>query len=180
MATNTTDTSTTTAPPPVGTPPAPSAVPVFSPDQAGQLLDLLGLPADTTDPDLIVATVADLVAQVAAELKPSEVAAAAERQGFDLIDADSLAALRREAAEGRQVKAAAEAQRVEASVDDAIRKGKITPSRRKHWVDLIAADPGMADVLARTPDETATAMSAIGHGVDAAEGSATHADAWLY
>ena len=36
MATNTTDTSTTTAPPPAGTPPAPSAVPVFSPDQAGQ------------------------------------------------------------------------------------------------------------------------------------------------
>jgi hypothetical protein len=31
-------------------------------------------------------------------------------------------------------------------------------SRRKHGVSLIAAEPGMADVLAAVPDETAVPL----------------------
>jgi hypothetical protein len=76
------------------------------------------------------------------------------------------------AAEGRQIKAAAEQAKTAAAVDDAIRKGKITAGRRKHWVSLIAADPGMADVLASVPDETAVPLSEIGHGVDSEDSSA--------
>lgn len=138
---------------------------VFTPEQSAKLLDLLGLPPDTADAELILATVADLVSQAAGEHKPSEVAAAAKRSGLDVIDTDSLAALRRDATEGRQLKAAAVQQRVEASVDDAIGRGKITPARRKHWVTLIGADPGMADVLASVPNETAAPLTEIGHGV---------------
>jgi hypothetical protein len=64
-----------------------------------------------------------------------------------------------------QFKAAAERHHVERKVDDAIAKGKIAASRRKHWVTLIGADPGMADVLASTPDGTAVADERAGHGV---------------
>ena len=179
MATKTTPAPASPTAPPV---PADQPVPVLSPEQSAQLLDLLGLPPDTTDPELILATVADLVAQAAepAEPAPSAVAAAAARVGLEVVDSDTLAALRREAAEGRQVKAAAEAARIEASVDDAIRKGKITAARRKHWVDLIAADPGMADVLARTPDETAVPLTAIGHGVSEDDPQAHAEQGWVY
>jgi hypothetical protein len=73
-----------------------------------------------------------------------------------------LESLRIEATEGRQFKAAAERHHVERKVDDAIAKGKIAASRRKHWVTLIGADPGMADVLASTPDGTAVADERAG------------------
>lgn len=134
--------------------------------QTADLLTALGLPADTTDPDLVVETVKDLAVQVADldPAKPSTVAAAAKRAGMELLDKDTAEALRHDAAEGRKMIAAATQQRIEASVEDAIRKGKITPARRKHWVNLIAADPGMADVLASVPNETAAPMSELGHG----------------
>ncbi len=163
------------------TPTTDTPAPTFTAEQAAQLLDLLGLPADTTDPELILATLADLAAQAAdtGEPKPSEVAAAAKRQGLDVIDADTLAALRRDAAEGRQIKAAAERQKVEDTVNDAVAKGKITPGRRGHWVDLISADPGMADVLASVPAETAVPLTEIGHGIGS-ETAAPHPDGWVY
>lgn len=177
MATTKTQTQTDTS-----TPPAPldqfKVVPVFTPEQAAQLLDLLGLPADTTDPDLIVATVADLIAQAETAQKPSEVAAAAKRQGFDLVDLDTLAALRHDAAEGRTMKAAAERQKVEDTVTRAIAAGKIGPGRQRHWVDLITADPAMADVLASVPDNTMPLVE-IGHGIDG-DGVPPSGDNWLY
>jgi hypothetical protein len=135
-------------------------------DQAAALLEALGLPADTDDVQLVVDTTTDLAAQVG-ELdpsKPSTVAAAAKRAGLEVIDKDTADALRRDAANGRQMAAAAATQKIEASVDEAVRHGKITPARRKHWVTLIGADPGMADVLASIPNETAAPMSEAGHG----------------
>ena len=87
---------------------------------------------------------------------------AAKRAGLEVIDNDALTALRAEAAEGRQIKAAAARQKIEASVREAITKGKITPSRRDHWINLISADPGMAEVLASVPNETAVPMTATG------------------
>lgn len=140
----------------------------FTGEQSRRLRELLGLPLDTTDAELILDTIEDLIKQVeeaAERTKPSDVAAAAKRQGLEVIDADTLAALRRDAAEGRQIKAAAQRQQIEATVAEAITKGKITASRRKHWIDLITADPAMADVLASVPDETAVPLSEIGHGL---------------
>ena len=137
---------------------------MFDDDQAAALLAALGLPDDTTDVDTILATVTDAVGEQD-EPKPSAVAAAAKRIGFDVIESASLESLRREATEGRQLKAATERQGIETTVDAAIGKGKIAASRRTHWITLIGADPGMADVLASTPDETAVPLSEIGHSV---------------
>jgi hypothetical protein len=140
-------------------------------DQEPELLKLLGLPdaaPGDTDPGLVLDTIVDLAAQTQAldPMKPSTVAAAAARNGMEVLDKDTAAALRRDAVEGRRIAAAAARAKVEAAVDDAIDKGKIMASRRKHWVTLIEADPGMADVLARTPDETAVPMTQIGHAAD--------------
>ncbi|MGV9827296.1 phage protease [Gordonia sp. NPDC003429] len=136
--------------------------------QTTTLLELLGLPIDTTDIDAILAVIDDLAKAEksgdGADTKPSEIAAAAGRLGLTVIDADTLTQLHADADEGRQIKAAAARAKVETAVDHAIQHGKITPARRAHWVNLITADPGMADVLAGVPNETAAPMNEIGHG----------------
>lgn len=106
----------------------------------------------------------------------------------DTVDIETILATVKDAAtastaDGAQPSAVAAAkQKIEASVDDAISKGKITPARRKHWVTLIEADPEMADVLASTPNETAIPMTEIGHGLDS-DGRNPGADkepGWFY
>ena len=152
----------------------------FTDEQATALLELLGLATDATDVDTILATVNDAVTASTAEgAQPSAVAAAARRNGLEILDTDTAAALRRDAAEGHQIKAAAARAEVESAVSDAISKGKITAGRRKHWVSLITADPGMAQVLASVPDETVVPLTAIGHSVDSEDGSRGGAAEWF-
>jgi len=141
----------------------------FTPEQITALLTALGLPDDTDDPQLVVDTAADLAAQLGDPAKPSTIAASAKRAGLEVLDTATADALRRDAQEGRKIAAAAARERVEAAVDDAISKGKVMASRRKHWVSLIEADPGMADVLAATPNETAVPLTEVGHSADSAD-----------
>lgn len=150
----------------------------FTPEQIIALLAALGLPDDTDDPQLVVDIAVDLAAQLGDPAKPSTIAASAKRAGLEVIDADTAAALRHDAAEGRKIAAAAARARVEASVGDAVTKGKITPARRKHWVSLIEADPGMADVLAAVPNETAVPLSKVGHSADNTDDRAE--SGWFY
>ncbi|SON62265.1 hypothetical protein MSIMFI_03790 [Mycobacterium simulans] len=147
-------------------------------DQAARLLELLGLPADTSDIDLVLATVEDLANQTSAP-KPSDVAASAKAHGLEVIDADTLTALRNDAAEGRRLVVAAAQQRITAAVDKAVARGAITPARREHWIKLASADEAMLDVLASTPDETAVALTEMGHGVDSDGPHGGDADAWF-
>src|SRR5215207_8083436 len=104
----------------------------FDDTQAAALLEALGLPADTTDVDLVVATATDLAAQAAdtGMSKPSTVAAAARKAGLEVVDTQTLTALRHDAQQGRAMAAAAKAQKIEAAVEDAISKGKITGPRK--------------------------------------------------
>jgi hypothetical protein len=135
----------------------------FNDEQAATLIEALGLPADTTDVDLILATVADLAAQAASmnPEKPSTVAAAARKAGLEVIDTQTLAALKQDAQEGRAIAAAAKQQKIEAAVDEALRLGKIPPSRKKHWITLCTNDDGMLAEFAAIPDETAVPMTEL-------------------
>lgn len=151
----------------------------FDDQPAADLLDTLGLPTDTTDTALILATVKDAITTTP-EAPPSQIAAAAKKAGLEVLDTDTAAALRAEAAEGRQIKAAAARQKIEDTVTTAITKGKITAARRKHWVDLITADPAMADVLASVPDETAVPFTEIGHSVGTENGEPPTNAGWFY
>lgn len=152
----------------------------FDDQPAADLLDTLGLPADTTDTTLILATVKDAITTTPQAAAPSQIAAAAKKAGLEVLDTDTAAALRAEAAEGRQIKAAAARQKIEDTVTTAITKGKITAARRKHWVDLITADPAMADVLASVPDETAVPLTEIGHSVGTENGEPPASGGWFY
>lgn len=153
----------------------------FTDDQAATLLDDLGLPTDTTDVETVLAAVADLAAREAGldAAKPSTVAAAARKAGLEVVDAPTLASLKHDAQEGRKLAAAAARQKIEAAVDEAVSKGRITAARKKHWVTLIEADPGMADVLASVPNETAVPMSEVGHSLEPADAGADQ-PAWFY
>lgn len=156
----------------------------FDDTQAAVLLALLGLPEDTDDLGLVIDTVKDvtrdpLLPAVHDDASASQVAAAAKKHGLELLDADSLAALKRDAQEGRRIAAAAAKAKVEATVEDAVNRGKITAARKRHWVSLIEADPGMADVLAGVPDETAVPLAELGHSTDTSADTAA-AGGWFY
>ncbi|ETB31463.1 phage protease [Mycobacterium avium] len=150
-------------------------------EQAAALLDALGLPADTGDVELILATAKDLAAQAAGmnPEKPSTVAAAARKAGLEVVDTATLTALRHDAREARTLKAAAVQQRIEAAVDDAVTKGKITAARKGHWITLCTHDEKMLEVLASVPNETAVPMSELGHSIEPADAGADQ-QAWFY
>jgi DNA polymerase III delta prime subunit len=153
----------------------------FDDDQAGALLQALGLPNDTNDLELAVQTATDLASQVADTdmSKTSTVAAAARRNGGEYVDNDTIAALRRDANEGRRIAAAAARAKVETAVEDAVNNGKITAARRKHWETLLENDPAMADVLAAVPNETAVPLHEVGHSAQMDRPSDTD-HVWFY
>lgn len=151
----------------------------FNDDQAANLLDMLGLPTDTTDIAVALDTVKDAVTS-SAPLQPSAIVAAAQKVGLEVVDADTMTALRNDAAEGRRVVAEVTRQKIEDTVINAVNRGKITPARADHWRTLIAADPAMAEVLNAVPDETATPLTEIGHGVDCPEGGEPPRNDWFY
>lgn len=141
----------------------------FTDEQTARLLAALALD-EGADAETVVLAVEEMAKREAerdtAAAKPSEIAAAAKRVGMELVDADTVAALRHDASEGRKLAAAARQQKIEADIDEAIRLGKIAPSRRQHWVKLAAADEGMLTVLREIPPETAVAFSEIGHSTE--------------
>lgn len=150
--------------------------------QTTELLHALGLPEDTSDPELVISTAKDLAAQ-AAGMKPDQaasVAAAAKRHGMDLIDHDTHQSLIAAAAEGRRVVAAARTQAIEASVDKAVDRGAITPARRKYWVQLIQNDEAAAEILAGMPDGLSVPLSEVGHSADVSRDDLAEAGQWFY
>ena len=156
----------------------------FTEEQTARLLAVLGLAEDTADPETVVMAVEDLAKREAereaAGAEPSEIAAAAKRLGLgELVDPDTLAALRQDASEGRKLAAAARQADIERQIDDAIRTGRIAPSRRQHWAKLAAADPGMIEVLASIPAETIP-YTEVGHSVEPAADDLAESGRWFY
>ncbi|ABM14402.1 hypothetical protein [Mycolicibacterium vanbaalenii] len=148
--------------------------------QAAVLLALLGLPEDTTDVQLVIDTVKDATRDPMLPPAPSEIAAAAARNGLEVVDSETLTALRRDATAGREAIAAAARQKVEATVDAAIDRGALAPSRRTAWVDLIAADSAMADVLARVDDHSVVPLAEVGHAAGVAAGRHAEDEKWVW
>ncbi|MCW2654244.1 MAG: hypothetical protein JWR32_5220 [Mycobacterium sp.] len=153
----------------------------FDDTQATALLEALGLPADTDDPDLVVATAVDLAAQAEGvdPAQRSTVAAAARKHGMDLIDHNTHEALKRDAAAGRQIAAYAARAKVEAAVEDAINTGRVTPGRRKHWITLCENDETMLQHLASIAPGTAVPLGEIGPAADTTDDLAEPAP-WFY
>ncbi|MCU1569222.1 MAG: ATP-dependent Clp protease proteolytic subunit [Pseudarthrobacter sp.] len=107
------------------------------------LRERLGIPADSIlDDDGLLSAVDEALAEQATA------PAAAAAPGTVVLDAAQYEDLVASAAEGRAARQEQLAANRAALVNAAIEDGRIAPARREHWVNALAADPGMADTLA--------------------------------
>jgi ATP-dependent protease ClpP protease subunit len=106
----------------------------FTTDQLATLRQL-GLPADQ-DPETFVAAVAEALN----EQEQTTTTTAQLPDGVRTIDADVLAQLQADAAQGRAAREEQVTARRVAKVDAAIRAGKLPPAARDRWLTNLAAD----------------------------------------
>jgi ATP-dependent protease ClpP protease subunit len=107
------------------------------------LRERLGIPADSIlDDDGLLSAVDEALAEQATA------PAAAAAPGTVVLDAAQYEDLVASAAEGRAARQEQLAANRAALVNAAVEDGRIAPARREHWVNALAADPGMADTLA--------------------------------
>ncbi len=78
---------------------------------------------------------------------PEEKTPKAEAEGTVVLDEGTYAALKSDAAAGREARNEQVKAQREATVSAAIESGRIAPARRDHWVAQLEADPGAAEVL---------------------------------
>lgn len=117
---------------------------VFNDSQLSTLRQSLGV-ADDADGDTIVAALGEAL-QEQAEEQPA--ASTRVPEGMALVDATTLAALRDDAAAGREARNQQQAEARRSLVQAAVRDGRIAPSRAQAWENRIAADPEEATTLA--------------------------------
>jgi hypothetical protein len=117
-------------------------------EQETSLREALGLAADA-DVDALVLAVEEL-ATAPAEDAPAAAApaVAASAPGVVTVEAAVLEQLQIAARRGDEARARQESDDRRATVDEAVRAGRIAPARRDHWEAQLAADPGAAEVLA--------------------------------
>ncbi|MFM9430052.1 head maturation protease, ClpP-related [Arthrobacter sp. MP_2.3] len=108
------------------------------------LRERLGIPAAANLDD------AGLLAAVDEALAEQEVtpAPAAAAPGTVVLDAAQYDDLVSNAAQGREARQQQLTDNRTAMVNAAVEDGRIAPARREHWVNALAADPGMAETLA--------------------------------
>ncbi|WP_455833737.1 head maturation protease, ClpP-related [Pseudarthrobacter siccitolerans] len=105
------------------------------------LRERLGISADANlDDNGLLAAVDEALAEQ--ETTPANTA------GTVTLDEEQYRALREDAAQGREARNQQLATERENLVDAAVNDGRIAPARRDHWVNALAADPGMAETLA--------------------------------
>lgn len=127
----------------------------------------LGVAADADEATTLAAldkTKTDLTAAEA--LLDERPAAAALPPGVVAVEATQLAELRASARRGDEARAQQEREGRERLVAAAVADGRISPVRREHWVNALAADAGMAEVLAGLEKGLIPVDGEIGHAGD--------------
>lgn len=109
------------------------------------LRERLGIPAaaNLDDAGLLAA-----VDEALAEQEVTPAAPTAAAPGTVVLDEAQYTDLQAAAAEGRQARQEQLAANRLALVNAAVEDGRIAPARRDHWVNALAADPGMSETLA--------------------------------
>ncbi|MDI2019707.1 ATP-dependent Clp protease proteolytic subunit [Paenarthrobacter nicotinovorans] len=106
------------------------------------LRERLGISAEANlDDDALLAAVDEVLAE-------QETAAPAAAAGTVVLDEVQYADLQADAAAGREARNQQLAADRAAIVDSAVNDGRIPPARREHWINALAADPGIAETLA--------------------------------
>lgn len=105
----------------------------------------LGIPAETNlDESGVFAALDEALAERAT---PTATIENRVPPGTVLVDEAEYADLQAAAREGREARQRQIADDRASTVENAVREGRIPPSRREHWLNQLAADPGAADVL---------------------------------
>lgn len=106
------------------------------------LRERLGISAEANlDDDALLAAVDEVLAE-------QDAAAPTAAAGTVVLDEAQYADLQAAAAEGRVARNQQLAAERAALVDSAVNDGRIPPVRREHWINALAADPGIAETLA--------------------------------
>lgn len=136
-------------------------------EQLTAATEALGLDADA-DGDAIVAAIEELATAPEGEPAPAPTPGAQNSAEMEQLRAD--------AQQGRILAAEARKREVTDKVSAALRRGAITTARKQHWINVIEADPAMADALAKLPDNFAVPLTEIGHGVESGDQLVERAD----
>ena len=128
----------------------------FNSEQMTELRRKLGV-AEDADEATILAAVDESLAE-----RAEPTAAAPVPEGMALIDESTLDQLRSDAAAGREARNEQQAAARRTAVDAAVQDGRIPPSRREHWMSLLAADPDAAETLAKLAKGTVP-LEELGH-----------------
>ncbi|MGO4143708.1 head maturation protease, ClpP-related [Paenarthrobacter sp. YAF11_1] len=106
------------------------------------LRERLGISAEANlNDDALLAAVDEVLAE-------QDTAAPTAAAGTVVLDEAQYADLQAAAAEGREARNQQLAAERAAIVDSAVNDGRIPPARRDHWINALAADPGIAETLA--------------------------------
>lgn len=143
------------------------------PDLMKGLRERLGF-AENADEATILAALDEALTERAEgtqEQPLSELIAKVQSHGLAVVDEDRLKAAEAGAAAGAEALARHERAEREQLVQSAVASGKIPPARAQHWVDAIAADAGLADVLKAMPDNLIP-VAEIGHDGDGVQSKA--------
>lgn len=108
--------------------------------------DRLGITTDNLTDDEYLNAIDETLAEQTGEPNPQASTAAAP--GTVTLDAAQYADLQARAEDGRVARQQQLADHRASLVNEAVNDGRIPPSRREHWVNSIAADPGMEATLA--------------------------------
>lgn len=131
--------------------------------------------------DLSADTGEDRVLAALDERLAAPASSAALPEGVVTIEREQLASLQADAAAGRDARNAQIESARAAAVDAAVQDGRISPSRREHWMSALEADPGAEEVLNKL-SKGLVPLEAKGHtgGIDEApdEDAALYSKAW--
>lgn len=134
-----------------------------------KVAERLGLAADATDDD-VLARLDELSTPTAttnAEPDLATAVATVQSAGQAVIDAETLARLQQQAADGAQALASITAAAHAKVVDDAIAQGKILPTQRGQYMALMDSNPEVCTkLLADTPVSALVPVTEMGHSLD--------------
>jgi len=112
------------------------------------LRERLGIRADAElDEDGLLEALDEALEEQETEAAPAA-AAATHAPGTVVLDAAQYQELRNDAANGRLAREQQLTDQRTALVNAAVQDGRIPPARREHWLNSLAADPGVAETLA--------------------------------
>lgn len=131
----------------------------FTDEQLTTMRQTLSLEDDADETAILAAMSERLVA-------PTDPTPAPLPEGVVTIDSTQLEALQVAARRGEQARTRQEQEDREALVAAAISDGRIPPARREHWLSLLSADAGTADVLASLKPGTVPVGEPIGHSAE--------------